>query len=242
MGLYFSGVYDVRPVIQTESPWMSKGWLSNIEAYGEMLRRNGTEWPSNHKLVEICRGLGDEPILDIGGGFGDNYYLLRSALVGKSYHIVDNQASIDVGDRFWCGVVDKPIFHSAIPDLRFGLAICIGVLMFMDNWKGFIRGLCGRVNRVFISRSVFAREKGTFYTIIDVNPSYGQYAFQSAGECAVAVINIGELEAVFRGCGFRLEYKEHKQDYSPQMALLPEGYNKADYYDLCFERVKWLGY
>ena len=254
----------------SESPWDSEVWLSHIREYAAILHGDmqykRTFFANLKRLIKIILFKNpDEPkniltisriikhmskykkikIVDVGGGFGDNYHHISLALGKKplhniEYHIVDNQKSIDLGRQFFSNETNKPLFHTSLPnDLSFDIVICIGTLHYVNNYADYLAMLCKICkDTVYISRSPFARHEKSFFTIQNICPVYGKHALCSAGKCPVSVINLNELTSIFELNCFNLAYKHHAEDYSANFSRLPERFNKADYFDLVFVRKR----
>lgn len=265
-GPYYEGVFPDPPQIcATGSPWDSEVWISHIKEYAAILRGevqpkrtllsrlkylvkriiiNRPDCPQNIPAIcGILKKRAKTRIIDVGGGFGDNYHYI-SLLLGDQplknieYHVVDNQRSIDIGKEFFSLKANKPIFHSEIPKgLTFDIVICIGTLQYIENYPDFIAALCKLCNGViYLSRSPLSRHEKSFFTIQTICPPYGEYAGHSAGKCPVSVINLNELISIFETNNFILTYKHLAEDYSANFSKLPKRFNEADYFDLMFTK------
>lgn len=182
-------------------------------------------------------------VLDVGGGYGDNFLPIAQAL-GRAgnllrFDVVDNERSRKLGDEIFAGRQIRPAFQSAIPDSPYDLVIVVGTLHYIEDWRGFIATL-GRAtpDAIYISRTPLRMNGESFITVQSVCPQSGQFAGRKVGEACVNVIGWRNLEDAMHAAGYELEVKSHNSDYSAQMGRLPESHQNVAYIDTLWRR-KW---
>lgn len=178
-------------------------------------------------------------ILDIGGGFRDNFFHIDKALgsLNKSvkYVVVDNQVQCDFGWEFWRNKDKNITFTTQIPAENFDLIIIIGTMQYIDNWKEFICGVAKKINNsIFISRTPINITGPTFVTIQSICPAFGPSAFQKIGESNINVIGEKDLHSTFKQNGFLLQKSVFTRDYSENFKRLPLYCQNIQYIDKYF--------
>ncbi|QCB54727.1 hypothetical protein E5675_09960 [Sphingopyxis sp. PAMC25046] len=231
------------------SPWESPQWVSHMNRYADRLShptvadrvrelariaRYGNGLPRTMSpLRALLRRNGGAPILDVGGGFGDNFILLRKHLGETPYTVVDGAESCRVGRRV---LGDRVCFQTDLPtEGQYGLSILIGTLQYILDSKSFISAL-SRLSgdTIFVSRSPLRKAGDDFYSIQDITPEQGA---SSAGECVVRVRNVENMADDFAQAGFELIESKEVMSYKEQMSSLPEEYRDCSYFNMTFRKV-----
>lgn len=269
---YFSGVYDAADLEPWEfdDPFASRGWLDHCVEYArtlglgarpgrptgahpsrarsivrKILRRSSVPGHLSHPRGVVLRTVSDGgsiSVLDVGGGFGDNFALLTRSLPQEvasqiDYCVVDNQPSIELGRALYAMRTLKPRFSAVIPHERFDLVLAVGVVEYVMRWREICASLRSASSRhVFITRAPLALAVPSFYTIQSVCPEMGPFARRQVGLARVSVINKGELNEAMSQSGWTLSLDEQLADYSPHFARLPRPYNSGIVYAaLCWD-------
>ena len=198
--------------------------------------------PSDSAIVDYIKSMltnKDEiSILDIGGGFGDNFFHIEKALGSLSkrisYLVVDNKVQCDLGVKFY-GNNRKISFTTTLPQNKFDLIIIIGTIQYIENWKEFIFDVTKiSSNSIFISRTPINMNGPTFITIQSICPAYGPATLKKIGESNLNVINETELHNTFEQNGFLVDKSKFIQDYSENFKGLPTKYRDIKYIDKYF--------
>ncbi len=242
-------------------PFASKGWMSHCEAYAAVLKGNRRKWLSLRGLAkalvfghpDMTRHLrpllslirdtmerkSTVSVLDIGGGFGDNYHAIYEVLRGKQgkleYHVVDSEPSCDLGRRLYPS--GAPGFSTEIPERTFDIVAIIGTLQYILEWRSFVEIVKRHADEaVYLARSPIRRNGRSFFARQAVCPAFGEQALKKVGTCNIVVIGKGELESMFGG--WLLTRDELQEDYSAHFSRLPIAYQDVAYFNMVWERSR----
>ena len=270
---YFEGVYDEEPRDLGEDPWQSEGWQKSCEHYARKLGlgagyepawRSFLRGPTASRLLKwvafghpnfprhltdiksllaTATTAGSVRVLDVGGGFGDNYCLLGYVLTERQmalidYHVVDNELSIDLGRRLYHGQQRAPTFHSSIPaTAEFDVTLLVGTLHYIGDWRSALDAVRRRTRRhVVITRSPISPSR-SFFTTQTICPPLGPLHGRKAGTCAVTVISEGDLIAhMVEGARWVVTTRRLLLDYSDNFRRLPESHRPVAYVTFVFGR------
>lgn len=180
-------------------------------------------------------------ILDVGGGYGDNFLPVAEAL-GRSgnllrFDVVDNERSRNLGEEVFAGRQIRPAFHDSIPAGFYNLVIVIGTLHYIEDWRGFITTLgLAAPEAIYISRTPLRMDGDSFITVQSICPQAGESAGRKVGEACVNIVGWRDLEDAMRTAGYGLAVKSHNTNYSAQMGRLPESHRNIAYVDTLWRR------
>jgi len=240
------------PVTGDVDPWLSDGWIAHCEAEvreigGQagrrvsILRRLARRLLLGHAdipthlapLLPIIRKMLAEKerisIADVGGGFGDNYGILRTVLgaelVGRmDYTVIDNARSIALGRRLFpdCRFVEE------LPEGHFDIVVVVGTLQYIPKWQNFLHALKGKGDIVYVARSPLRKSGEGFEVKQAVCPAKGSHALEKCGIANVWVVGREELQAIFADW-IPLIDKFHAS-YSSAFGRLPKEKRNVAYY------------
>ncbi len=181
-------------------------------------------------------------VLDVGGGFGDNYSWIEKelgVLASKvNYSVVDNKVQCELGANYYKGKNKNIQFHTSIHQINFDLVLVIGTLQYIESWQEFIDNFVKlTINSVYISRSPLSITAPSFVTVQSICPAFGSSALLKIGESNLNVINEQELHHVFFDHGFATVKSEFISDYSKNFERLPIEYRNISYIDKLFCRI-----
>jgi putative methyltransferase (TIGR04325 family) len=240
--------HQLSEVPDLASPWETPQWVSHINRYAEKLThvtfadkarelarsvRYGNGLPRTMTpLKGLIRQNGRGPILDIGGGFGDNFIVLRKYLGDTPYTVVDGAESRRLGRQI---LGDRVAFQADMPvEGKYGLSIVIGTLQYILDSSSFISALSKLSSEaVYVSRSPLRKNGDDFYSIQEITPGY---EMDSAGESAVLIRSVENLVKDFSRAGFELADSTEIMSYRDQMMSLPEEYRDCAYFNMTFKR------
>lgn len=234
------------------SPWETTQWVSYMNRYADKLSRvtvadrarefarivrYGNGLPRTMSpLKKLIRRNHGAPILDIGGGFGDNFIVLRKHLGETPYTVVDGAASCRIGRRV---LGDRVRFQTDMPtDGRFGLSILIGTLQYILDSTSFISALSRlSSDTIFVSRSPLRKAGDDFYSVQEIR---ADQASDSAGKCVVRIRSMANVTEDFARAGFDLVESKEVMSYKNQMSLLPEEYRDCSYFNMTFKKISLM--
>jgi putative methyltransferase (TIGR04325 family) len=260
---YFFGVHEQWTDIG-EDPFATPGWIDHCEASARVLGVGDVTHKKSISLKSFAKKMlrgGDLPkhlalplsvirkitkrqgrirVLDIGGGYGDNYYLLNRCLSLSpsqlSFHVVDNRLSCLLGERLFGTTATGLAFHDRIPEGDYDLVTVIGTIQYIRDWRGFIRSIARlQPSAIYISRTPIRISGTTFLTLQSICPASGSHALRKVGEANVSVIGSEDLRKCMLDNGYGLAKKKFQSDYSKQFSRLPPAYRNVAYVDSLWE-------
>lgn len=246
----FSHIFhEVSETPDLPSPWETPQWVSHMDRYAEKLSRvtvagrvrelartvrYGNALPRTMSpLKALVRRNGGAPILDVGGGFGDNFIVLRKHLGETPYTVVDGAESCRIGRRV---LGDRVRFETDMPaNGQYGLSILIGTLQYILNSTAFISALSKlSSDTIFVSRSPLRKSGDDFYSVQEITPEHG---LDSAGECVVRIRSVQNVVDDFSRTGFELVESKEVMSYRDEMSSLPEEYRDCSYFNMTFRKM-----
>lgn len=182
-------------------------------------------------------------VLDVGGGFGDNFFELlrvmpRGALEGLKYDVVDNEPSCRLGQQLFAGYEVAPRFTSDHTSLTgtYDIVMLVGTLQYIDRWREVLPAIAARSSRyLYIARSPIGA--GSSFTSTQlICPAYGAHAGRNLGSTPINVIGLDDLRSVAGRAPWRPMLELADLDYSSQFARLAAPWSSVSYYLLAWHR------
>lgn len=220
---YFFGAYEkFQPV--GGDPFATEGWISHCRALihqwnspppllkiklaikaviKKTLQIPVNKSPIVEHIKQLLANQNKISILDVGGGFGDNFYHIEKALGSLSkrvdYIVVDNETQCSFGKKFYRKSGKNISFTTVIPRRAFDCVIVIGTIQYIENWREFVSELAKKsTGSIFISRTPLNVSGPTFVTVQSICPAFGSSALTKIGESNLNVINETELDETFK--------------------------------------------
>jgi putative methyltransferase (TIGR04325 family) len=182
-------------------------------------------------------------VLDVGGGFGDNFFellrvLKRDVIGALEYRVLDNERSCALGRDLYASYRVKPTFFTdyQVPPKGNDIVLLVGTLQYIADWHTAIPSIAAVAARyLYVARTPIAA--GDSFTAMQlVCPSYGRMAGRRLGATPVKVANMRELRAAIPG-GWTSMFEFMDLDYSTQFARLPPSHRNVAYVNLGWQRV-----
>jgi putative methyltransferase (TIGR04325 family) len=204
--------------------------------------------PIASMITDVHLRDGKVSVLDVGGGFGDNFFELLRVIdpeVARAlrYEIVDNEPSCALGRELFAGYEIRPAFTSDHTSLTgpYDIVMMIGTLQYLPEWRRTLGSIVDRAARyAFIARSPIV-EGTSFTTVQHICPAYGSFARRSLGATQINVVGLGDLRKVMGNGEWRPMMEWLDTDYSTQFARLPERRRGAAYYVMAWAREPVVG-
>ena len=181
-------------------------------------------------------------VIDVGGGFGDNYFYLSQVLPAEigniDYHIVDNERSIALGTDVFQGCQHRPTFHSELPpDLQFDVSLLVGTLHYVGDPLTFLAKIKEITReKIFLARSPISSRR-SFFTQQTICPPLGELRGRKAGVSAVYVVSEPDLSSAMTNTGgWTLEHRKQQQNYRRNFLRLDPAYRDVAYVNFIFAR------
>ncbi len=187
-------------------------------------------WPVAAMIRDLYLQQGKVSVLDIGGGFGDNFFELLNVLdpkilEGLRYDIVDNEGSRELGQHVFRDYRARPAFLPNATE-RYDIVMLIGTLQYVQTWRDLLRSIRSRY--LYIARSPIATEVASYATTQWVCPTLGSHAGRLIGTTRVHVIGLEDLRAPLSQWRPCFEWAD--TDYSAQFSRLPSPWRQVRYY------------
>jgi putative methyltransferase (TIGR04325 family) len=182
-------------------------------------------------------------VLDVGGGFGDNFFELLRALerdvIGAlEYRVLDNERSCALGRELYAKYRVKPTFFADQELLPRGndIVLLVGTLQYIADWPTALASIAAAAERyLYVARTPISAGDG-FATTQLVCPKYGCMAGRNLGATPVKVASMREMrDAIPAGWTSMFEFRD--LDYSAQFARLPPSHRDVAYVNLGWQRV-----
>lgn len=190
--------------------------------------------PLPHKIIKMIES--GSKTLDIGGGWGDNYYsLLCNGITPKKgrYFVLDNQRQAEFG---------KTIFNSSdvnfltdIPSDEFELILLIGTLQYIENWKSVFETFQNLNSKiVYIARTPFVRNCDSFCAVQSITPSTINFKI---GEENLNIISFEEFRSLCKIFKWKIHQVGSETNYSTNFSRLPSEYRDVFYQPLILSKM-----
>ena len=184
--------------------------------------------PVAYMMRDVWLREGRVRVLDIGGGYGDNFFELAHALPAPllgnlHYDVADNSQSLELGRSLYSRYKVRPSFIESITD-TYDIVLVVGTLQYIPKWRDFLEAMRARSNRyLYVARSPIANQVDSFTTVQTVCPEN-----TSLGKTRINVIGLHDLRHAMQGWRACFEFAD--TDYSAQFAELPQPWRDASYY------------
>lgn len=249
---YFFGAYDKWQNIEDDA-FSTEGWVDHCRELIQILNKSSKKlefkkiikklllMPNNPDYLELSiqaikrylKAKDAVEVLDVGGGFGDNYHYIKCALGADisrvNFAVVDNKVQCELGRDLYR---ENPCitFQEEIPNQHFDVTLLIGTLQYIKNWKLCLEKLCSLTSSLMISRTPLKKSGNTFVSIQSICPSLGSKKLKKIGEANVSIISENELDEIIALHNFRLKSSIKNVDYSSNFSRLPLNFNGDIFY------------
>lgn len=182
-------------------------------------------------------------VLDVGGGFGDNFFellrvLKRDVIGALEYRVLDNERSCALGRELYANYRVKPTFftdHKLLPEGN-DIVLLIGTLQYIADWPMALASIAGVAGRYLYVARTPVSAGDSFATTQLVCPIYGRMAGRNLGATPINVATVRELRAAIPD-GWISMFEFMDLDYSAQFARLPPSHRNVAYVNLGWQRV-----
>jgi putative methyltransferase (TIGR04325 family) len=190
--------------------------------------------------VQLRRGR--VTVLDVGGGFGDNFFellriLRRDAIAALDYRVVDNPRSCDLGRELYADFPIRPTFysdHTSLPADN-DIVLVVGTLQYIGDWPAALASISEKAGRyLYVARTPITQGE-SFSTTQLVCPAYGSMAGRNLGATTINVVGMRALRAALSPPWTPM-FEFRDVDYSPQFARLPATHREVAYYNHGWQR------
>jgi putative methyltransferase (TIGR04325 family) len=260
----YRGVYSSWDAA-VEDAFATAGWLDHCRAEANLAQTPRKSSPSEtligalrhiirgadvpkhlaspvRQLIRLAKTQGKAAVLDIGGGYGDNYFSIYRAMRGLGsdlyYEIVDNNNVMDFGRDQYREKIFSPTFSDSARRQRYDMSIIVGTLQYIEKWEEFVRYICSKSPGIIhICRSPLREAGEGFLTRQDIVPALGRSAGVKVGEANVRVISRQALSELLLAMGYEIRRDIFNCSYSRQLSNLPMQYRNVSYRDITWVKV-----
>jgi putative methyltransferase (TIGR04325 family) len=219
------------------------GWIDHCAALAVDMQRprplraiyraavRGGDFPS-YLTMPYRRLQSGSSVLDIGGGFGDNFLPIAKSLPHLDWCVVDNERSAELGRS----VAPDARFADTIPDQRFDLALLIGSLQYVQDWRDLLGAIAAHGRpAIYMARTPLRQSGDSFTAVQSIVPAMGHWAGKQIGRASLNVIGVEALNDAMRGLGYRLAQSRFRCDYSKPFSAFLARYRNVAYIDMMWE-------
>jgi len=175
-------------------------------------------------------------VLDIGGGWGDNYYQLKLDGVNVqpgTYFVLDSEKQAAFGKTIFSEA--ELGFLNDIPKAHFDIVLLISTLQYIEDWKSLFSTFDKLGNKyVYIARTPFLDGAPSFCVVQSMSPSTVTHKI---GEENLHIISLAEFEAVCATHNWRVKKVSRRQNYAKHFARMPEDRRNVFYQCLMLEKA-----
>lgn len=193
--------------------------------------------PAAAMIHDVFLRQGSVSVLDVGGGFGDNYFQLLSFLpkpVQMSYRVVDNEVSCQLGRSVFSGYNSDLKFFTEPPADSFDIVLVVGTLQYLPHWRASLKTFFGKARSyLYVARSPIAIAADSYTTEQSIKPMYGSHAKQIIGTTKINIVGLSDLKQVLPRPSIEL----WDTDYSDQFASLPRPWSDVRYINLGWDHT-----
>jgi putative methyltransferase (TIGR04325 family) len=198
--------------------------------------------PVASMIHDVHQRTGRATVLDVGGGFGDNFFELlrvlnRDVLPSVDYRVVDNPRSCELGRELFAKYRVKPTFysdHTNFPATN-DIVLMVGTLQYIADWRTALSSIAECAGQYFyVARSPITSSEG-FTTTQLICPSYGSMFGRNLGATQINVVRLADLRSALPPA-WRPTFEYKDVDYSPQFARLPATHREVAYYNMGWQR------
>lgn len=250
---YFWGPYSKFRVIK-ESGFESDEWLQHCENYYNQIIKNNfikelyfklpdyllrylPNMPKRSMLDGLMRehGTRGSIILDIGGGWGDNYlkFKQRGAHFAKGkFFVLDNAKQKSLGEKLLRSEAIN--FVDSFQSIDFDVTLLIGTLQYIEDWKGLLTSLTKtKCQEIIISRTPWALSEVDCCAVQSIVPHTIGY---KVGEENLNVLSFENFIKYVNKLGWHVEKIGDQKDYSANFSRFPERLQNVIYQELLLVR------
>jgi putative methyltransferase (TIGR04325 family) len=197
--------------------------------------------PVAQMIRDVHMRTGRARVLDIGGGFGDNFAELAQVLParmmdGLTYDVIDNEPSCELGREIYARYKTRPSFTSDHEGIvgAYDVVLVIGTLQYVPSWRDFLTSMNERCRRyLYVARSPIAVASSSFSTDEMICPVYGSHAGRLLGTTRINVVGLADLQKAMSDWSPCFEFMD--TDYSTQFARLPAPWRDVRYFCMAWK-------
>ncbi len=137
--------------------------------YSKNISKSGYLEKFNYAVDYLYKEKKEIFILDLGGGYGDNFYRFlrfnQSKLNKIKYYIVDQDKKLlNYGKKFFADR-DNIYFSQKLPSMKVSILLMVGTLQYIDDFSKVMNLInFGNLSFIYFSRTIFNDANFDFYS------------------------------------------------------------------------------
>ena len=233
----FSSTLYFKKASEDVKSFGSNGFLTKLKNYWNEYTKNisksGYMDQLNFTITSLSKLKSKITILDIGVGYGDNYFKFRrfnqSKLNKIEYIILEkNKRLVSLGKNFF-SKEDKVFFFDKLPKKKISILVMIGTIQYIEDFFDIL----GKVNfenpcYIYFSRSIFSSFLSDYFSVQKI-------ASQGIIEHSIKIHSLDLFEKKMRDQNFTIIFKRKKEHLNKYFKNL-ESKKKINYFDILFFR------
>lgn len=201
--------------------------------------------PAAQMLRDVYLRSGRVSVLDVGGGYGDNFFHLlhvlpRDVVSALSYDVLDNEPSCELGRRLFSSYAVKPEFTADFASITkiYDIVVVVGTLQYLTDWRQFLSTIEQRgQGYLYVARSPIALRTKSFTTTQLICPGNGPHAGRLLGPTQINVVGLADLRETMAVTSWRASFAFMAKDYSVQFERLPQPWRDVRYFNMGWAHV-----
>ena len=170
--LYNSDLY-YKKVLTEINGYKRNNFLTKIRnlwnEYSKNISKSGYLEKFNYAIDYLYKEKKKIVVLDLGGGYGDNFYKFsrfnQSKLKKIEYYIVDQDKKLlDYGKKFFADR-GNIYFSQKLPSVNISILLMVGTLQYIDDFSKVMNLInFGNLSFIYFSRTIFNDANFDFYS------------------------------------------------------------------------------
>lgn len=191
-------------------------------------------------------------IVDIGGGQGENFIYIENFFSDNDirWYVIEQEKNCRYGRKqhmsdkihfYENGCFDSECLCEEAKALLMHADICllVGALQYFDPYYKLLKEITSTsVSYIYITRTLMVNEAETMYTRYYIAPGSGKYKDIILADAATAIINHKDLMQYMYSYGYLCCLDIFQESSFSDLRALAELYNKCEYRDILYQRIK----
>ena len=233
----FSSTFYLKKASDDIKGFGSNGFLTKLKnywnEYTKSISKSGYIDQLNLTVKSLNQLKRKITILDIGGGYGDNYFKFRrfnqSNLNKIEYIILEkNKSLVSLGKNFF-SKKDKVFFLDELPKKKISILVMIGTIQYIENFFEILK----KVNfenqcYIYFSRSIFSSFLSDFFSVQKISSD-------GIVEQSIKIHSLDLFEEKMKNKNFQIVFKRKNEHLNKYFKNLKSKKN-INYFDILFFR------
>ena len=202
--------------------------------YSKSISKSGYLEKFNFAINSLYKEKNEIVILDIGGGYGDNFYKFsrfnESKLKKIKYYIVDQDKKLlKIGKKFFADRGNIK-FSQKLPAVKINIVLMVGTLQCINDFSKIMSLINSeRLSFIYFSRTIFNDSNYDFY-------SKQKILAEKGIEQSIKIRSLKKFLKLMKKNGFKDSYLKKNQPLNSLFESIKLN-QKVNYYDLLLKRI-----